>query len=111
MAKRPILNKKVAKVRKAMRRTPPAYIDLVAWLKDRRYAQTTGEAEQIILDGRLRVDSHPIGKSQDKRLKKERRLKAALRPGDLDEDDYEVVPVAARHVPKAQTIGMKVVGA
>ena len=33
MAARPILNKQVAKLRKSMRMSPPAFIDLVQWLQ------------------------------------------------------------------------------
>ncbi len=62
MSKRPIHKKKIARLRKAMRQTPPAYIDLVRWLKDRGYAQTSGEAGRLMTDGKVRVGSHAVGR-------------------------------------------------
>lgn len=65
MAKRPIEQKKIARLRKLInRRTPPAYIDLVRWLKDRGYAQTTGEAARLMVDGKVRVGSHAVGRER-----------------------------------------------
>ncbi len=62
MASRPIEAKQRRRAAKALRRqSPPAFIDLVQWLKDRRYARTTGEANRIILAKRVMADSHPLG--------------------------------------------------
>lgn len=61
MAHRPIQKKKLRRLRKALRRTPEGYIDLVRWLKDRGHAQTTGQANKIILAGRVRSESHKLG--------------------------------------------------
>lgn len=61
MSHRPIVNKKVARLRKLMRQSLPVGFDLVQWLKDRRYAQTTGEANRLILNKRVRSGSHVIG--------------------------------------------------
>lgn len=61
MSHRPIEKKKVARLRKLLRRTPPARINLVEWLKDRRYARTTGEAHRLLLDGKVKSESHPVG--------------------------------------------------
>lgn len=62
MAKRPIEAKQRRRAAKALRRTAlPAYLDLIQWLKDRRYASTTGQARKIILDRRVKADSHVIG--------------------------------------------------
>jgi hypothetical protein len=62
MSSRPIEQKQRRRVAKLLRRTPlPAYIDLIEWLKDRGHAQTTGEAKKIILDGRVKADSHVLG--------------------------------------------------
>lgn len=62
MSHRPIFDKRIARLRKLTQRTPlPIGFDLVQWLKDRRYAQTTGEANRIILADRIRSGSHVIG--------------------------------------------------
>ena len=45
-----------------MRRTPPAYIDLIHWLKFNGYAQTTGEAKRLIMEDRVMSESHVVGK-------------------------------------------------
>lgn len=39
----------------------PAYIDLIQWLRDRRYASTAGGAREIIEAGRVRSESHTLG--------------------------------------------------
>ena len=62
MAHRPILQKRVKRLRKAIeRQTPPVFIDLIDWLKVRGYADTTGQAEKLILAGRVRSESHKLG--------------------------------------------------
>lgn len=54
-------NEKAArKISKALRNTPPSYIDLVAYVKDRTKCSTT-TAKKVLLSGALRVDSHPVG--------------------------------------------------
>jgi alkylated DNA nucleotide flippase Atl1 len=54
-------NKKLRKLSRALRKGRVAtYIDIVQYLKDRRYAQTTGEAVRIVRAGRVKVDSHTI---------------------------------------------------
>lgn len=53
--------RQMRKLRKLTRRKLPRYFDIVDWLKMRRYAQTTGEAERLILAGRLRSGSHTVG--------------------------------------------------
>jgi hypothetical protein len=88
MSKRPILKKKANKLRKAMRRQLPAYIDLVQYLKDRRYARTTGEAEEIILAKRVKSESHVLGIKKEKRLKSQSRMQiAAGKEPELEEVD------------------------
>lgn len=64
MSHRPTSRKRVASLRKALRRTPDAYIDLIQWLKLRGYAQTTGEAKRLLTDGKVRSDSHPVGRTR-----------------------------------------------
>jgi len=61
MSRRPSLDKKVARLRKMTRTPLPRSFDLVDWLKDRRHAQTTGEANHLILSGRVRCGSHVVG--------------------------------------------------
>lgn len=98
MSRRPILKKRANKVRKALRGELPAYLDLVQYLKDRGHAQTTGEAEKIILAGRVRSESHKLGITQAKQPKRHARIKA--RVGLLlNEDDYEMTDVVQRRVP------------
>lgn len=64
MSHRPIMQKKLRRLKKALRAPLPVHFDLVAWLKDRRYAQTTGEANRLILAGRVRSGSHTIGTTE-----------------------------------------------
>jgi hypothetical protein len=47
-------------MRKALRNTPPAYIDLIEYVKLRTRC-TTGMAKKVLLSGALRIDSHPVG--------------------------------------------------
>lgn len=64
MSHRPTSRKQVARLRKALRRTPDAYIDLIHWLKLRGHAQTTGQAKQLLIDGKVRSNSHPVGRTR-----------------------------------------------
>lgn len=98
MSHRSILKKKANRVRKMMRQTPDAYIDLVVWLKQHRYAQTTGEAERIILARRVRSESHVVGITKGRVPKDSTRVKAML-GRQLTEDDFEEVDVVERWVP------------
>jgi hypothetical protein len=64
MSHRNITDKKIAKLRRALRKsgsTVPVWIDLIHYLKLHRHAQTTGEAKKIILAGRVKADSHTLG--------------------------------------------------
>lgn len=61
MSHRPINRKKANKIRKELRRTPRAYLDIVEYLKIRKLAQTTGEAEKLILASRVHHDGAAIG--------------------------------------------------
>ena len=63
MSRRDITTKKLYRLRKQLvRQSLPAYINLIEWLKDRRYAQTSGAAKKMLLEGKVRVDSHPVGR-------------------------------------------------
>ena len=64
MSHRPTDKKKLRGLRKALRKTPPRYINLVEWLQDRGYANTAGGARQLLIDGKVRVDSHVVGREQ-----------------------------------------------
>lgn len=97
MSHRPILHKQANRLRKSMRRSPDAYIDLVDYLKARGHAQTTGEAEALILAGRVRSESHTLGIGKGMKLKAASRVAVAVRP--LTDDDFEEVPVVSRCVP------------
>lgn len=64
MARRPIMQKKLNKLRRTLRKNGgalPTYIDLIEYLKVRRIAQTTGHAKAIILAGRVKSESHVLG--------------------------------------------------
>lgn len=64
MSKRSSQDKKIRKLGRALRSAgaPPASLDLIDWLKTRGHAQTTGEAVRMLLDGRVMVDSHVVGR-------------------------------------------------
>lgn len=64
MSHRPLEQKKLNRLRKALRQTPPAKINLIHYLKLHRHAQTTGEAKKIILARRVRSESHVLGIEQ-----------------------------------------------
>lgn len=61
MSHRPRINKQLNRMRKMMRTPLPVNFDLVDYLKLHRHAQTTGEAERLILGGRVRNGSHTLG--------------------------------------------------
>lgn len=98
MSHRPILKKKANRLRKALRTTPGGYIDLVVYLKDRRFARTTGEAEKLILDGRVRSESHKLGIGKGMKVKESSKL-AVLLGRPLEESDFEETDVVERRVP------------
>lgn len=62
MSKRPILNKRANRVRKALRPGLTRNMDLVEFLITRRHAQTRGAARKMLEEGKVRVDSHPVGR-------------------------------------------------
>lgn len=71
MSHRPVLKKKAARVRKAISRTPlPANIDLADYLVTRRYAQTKGAARKMLEDGKVRSESHVLGRVKMRVLNK-----------------------------------------
>lgn len=60
MSKRPIIEKKKARLIRSLNNTPPAWIDLIDYVKLRTRC-TTGTAKKILLSGALKIDSHPVG--------------------------------------------------
>jgi hypothetical protein len=66
VSSRPIQQKKLRKLERAIRKGggPNAHIDLIDWLKTRGYAQTTGAAVRMLIDGKVRVDSHVVGRNE-----------------------------------------------
>lgn len=110
MAKRSIRRKQANRLRKALRASPATMIDLVQYLKDRRYAQTTGEAEKIILDGRVRSESHKLGITKGRKIKDSSILKARM-GRELVEEDWEVVDAVQRLVPASYRDTIQVIAA
>lgn len=64
MSHRPTRVKAANRLRKSFRQVLPSYINLVDWLVDRKHARTKREARQMILDGRVKSDSHAIGRAK-----------------------------------------------
>lgn len=61
MSHRPIAEKKARKLRRSITKgTLPRRVNLVDWIK-MRSSCTTGQARRLIMNGALRVDSHPVG--------------------------------------------------
>lgn len=62
MAKRNSLEAKAARRnRKLFRRQLPAKLNLIVWLKDHGYAQTSGDAHALIRAGKVKSESHKVG--------------------------------------------------
>jgi len=69
MAKRPIREKQLRRLRKTLSRTPlPAWIDLVWWLKFQGHADTTGPETRLMLGGKVRSESHIVGRERVSRI-------------------------------------------
>jgi hypothetical protein len=73
------------KIRRALRRTPDAYFDLVQWLRDRGYANTNKQARALILAKRVKSDSHALG--------------VAPAPVRMPDGKIEMVDTVFPHVP------------
>jgi len=65
MSQRPTVDKKKERLIKSLRNTPPAWIDLVHYIKFRTRC-STGKAKAALLAGVLYVDSHPVGYKWEK---------------------------------------------
>lgn len=93
MAKRPIAKKRAARMRKALTRRPlDSRLDLRQWLISRGYAQTIGQADALILAGRVKSESHVLGIGRGMQPKAEAALAQAL-GRTLTMDDFEEVDV------------------
>jgi hypothetical protein len=69
MSRRPIKDKQMRRLRRALERRPlPAWIDLVQWLKFHRHAYTTGQALRLLLDGKVKSESHVVGRERVERI-------------------------------------------
>lgn len=54
--------KRARRARKNFRKVLPAFLDLTDWLKDHGHAQTSGEASRLMVAGKVKADSHTIGR-------------------------------------------------
>ena len=100
MSSRPLNVKRANRVRKALRSDLPRWIYLIDYLKSYGHAQTTGEAEKIILAERVRAESHKLGIKRGKVLKPSAALALSVGRAPKD-DDFEEKDVVDRLVPAA----------
>lgn len=100
MSHRTTDGKKLRRLRKSLRSQLPAHIDLIDWLKTRRYAQTTGEAEQVILAGRVKSESHTLGIGKGKKLNAK---------GEVEEIDvvHRLIPADFRKTIRVEGVKIK----
>lgn len=68
MSHRSIQKKKANRLRKALRKQLPAFIDLRHYLQLHGYAKSVGQADKLILAGKVRSDSHTLGIGKATRL-------------------------------------------
>lgn len=65
MSHRPTRVKQANRMRKRLRRRPLArYMNLVEWLRDRGHAQTAGAARKMLTEGRVKSESHIVGRRE-----------------------------------------------
>jgi hypothetical protein len=64
MSRRPILKKKAARVRKALRAPLPRSFDLVQYLLDHKHAKTKRAAREMLVEGKVRSESHILGREK-----------------------------------------------
>lgn len=62
MSHRSIESKKIEKLRRSLRQNRSTYIDLTEYLVDRRFASSRKKAEAMLVDGKVRVESHIVGR-------------------------------------------------
>lgn len=62
MAHRPIIDKRVKRMRRTLTKGRlPAFFDLADYLIERGHAKTVGEAYKLILREKVKADSHVLG--------------------------------------------------
>jgi len=61
MAKRPILEKQARRVERLFSPTPRRLFDLLDWLELHGHADTRGQARKLVLQGKVRSDTHTVG--------------------------------------------------
>lgn len=63
MSRRP--DKKINRLRRLINKTEntTTWIDLIHWLKFRRYANTTGQAIEMLMDGRVKAGPNAVGRT------------------------------------------------
>lgn len=66
MSHRSIEEKKIRKLKRALRKagSSASSVDLIEWLKSHGHAQTTGAAVKLLIDGKVRIDSHIVGRTE-----------------------------------------------
>jgi hypothetical protein len=63
MSKRNTLEqKKLRRLRRTIRKgvSVPRKVDVVDWLKRNGHANSTGQAVKLLVDGKVKIDSHPV---------------------------------------------------
>lgn len=79
--------KQLRRLRKALRPGLDSYINLIEYLTDRRLARSKREARQMCLDGRVRVESHVVGRLE---------VEDVAAPGGKKFIVFPIVPAASR---------------
>lgn len=65
MSHRSRADKQLNKLRKALRRTPPTFIDLPDYLVLRRMAKSRRHARELMLAGKVKRESHVVGRRRE----------------------------------------------
>ena len=68
MSSRPIRRKQANRLRKAMRRKLPQFVDPRDWMVLRGFARSRRHATELIFAGKLRSESHTLGFIEVERL-------------------------------------------
>lgn len=92
MARRPIEQKKLRRLRKAINRKPlTAYVDIEDWLVTRGHAKSKREARQLMVDGKVKAESHTVGRERVA-VRKPLTAIQTLRGEEAPEPELEWVP-------------------
>lgn len=79
--------KQLRRLRKALRVGLDSHINLIEYLTDRRIAKSRKEARSMCLEGRVRVESHVVGRLE---------VEDVAAPGGTRFILFPIVPAAAR---------------